>query len=90
MFALTHVYCHHQEVVLVNLSAELNSFLPARISSCEEQKHKQRLQRPRNSVAFQPAPQQNISVFAQKQRPNRTQVVFSTKALFDSNITVVF
>lgn len=44
---LTHVYCHHQEVALLNSSAELNSFLPARISSWEEEKHKQRFHHPR-------------------------------------------
>lgn len=43
-----------------------------------------------SSNTFQPPRQQNISVFAQKQRPNRTQVAFSTKALFDLNISVVF
>lgn len=44
----------------------------------------------KNCVALQPPRRQNISVFAQKQRPNRTQVVFPTKALFDLNIGVVF
>lgn len=45
---------------------------------------------PKNCAAFRPLGEQNISALAQKHGPNRTQVLFSTKALFYGNISVVF
>lgn len=38
---LTHVYCHHQEVALLNSSTELNFCLQAKISSWEQQQKTQ-------------------------------------------------
>lgn len=87
--ALTHVYCHHQEVAPLNSSAELNAVLPARISSCGGRKTQTEISAPKNRVTFRPLGGHNISALAQKHWPNRTQVRFSTKALFDRNISVV-
>lgn len=81
---LTHVYCHHQEVAPLNSSAELNAVLPARISSCGGGRETQtEISAPKNCVTFRPLEGHNISALAQKHWPNRTQVRFSTKALFD-------
>lgn len=45
---------------------------------------------PKNCAAFRPLGEHNISALAQKHWPNRTQVLFSTKALFYGNISLVF
>lgn len=44
---LTHVYCHHQEVALLNSSTELNFSLQAKISSWEQKKKTTLFQHPR-------------------------------------------
>lgn len=42
-FLLTHVYCHHQEVALLNSSAELNFSLKTKTSPWERKTQKQSL-----------------------------------------------
>lgn len=75
---LTHVYCHHQEVALLNSSTELNFSLLLKTSPWEWGKKTTRFQHPR-TVPFSFSEARIISESAQKQRQNRTQVVVSTQ-----------
>lgn len=49
---LTHVYCHHQEVALLNSSTELNFSLQVKLSSWEQQKNNTLISTSKNCVAF--------------------------------------
>lgn len=79
---LTHVYCHHQEVALLNSSTELNFSRRAKISSWEQRNKNAVVSTSNNCATFPPLGAHNISVIAQKQWQNRTQVVVSTQSFF--------
>lgn len=79
---LTHVYCHHQEVTLLNSSTELNSSLQAKTSPWEQKNKNNTVSTSKSFAIFLQRGTHNISLIAQKLWQNRTQVVVSTQSFF--------